>query len=87
MERPVTFIDACLSGSEKPDNVDGWVDRWHKADTELSLPEWLGMTDEEYGHWAIAPGVLPHIIAIRRLSSAARIEVTHAVAKDRGSLN
>lgn len=27
------------------------IDAWHTAETALSLPEWLGMSDEEYARW------------------------------------
>ncbi len=33
------------------DELQDRVDAWHAADTEMSLPEWLGMTDEEYARW------------------------------------
>lgn len=27
------------------------IDEWHNGDSELSLPEYLGMSDSEYASW------------------------------------
>ena len=35
-------------------NLDDLIDEWHQSDSELSLAEYLGMTDEEYMDWVEA---------------------------------
>lgn len=84
----LTFIDQVLAGTAALDDVDDFVSAWHDSKTDNgSLSSFLGMTEEEYGHWAIAPDVLEHIVAIRRISNAARLAITHAVAKETGKIN
>jgi len=47
-----TFIDLCLSGRAFVDEIDDYVDRWHKGGTGLPLHEFLGLTRPEYSLWS-----------------------------------
>lgn len=29
------------------------IDEWHESDSELSLPEFLGLSDRAFDYWAI----------------------------------
>jgi hypothetical protein len=83
----MTFLDAVLAGEISPDAIDDYVGRWHQSDTKMSLPSFLGLTEEEYHNWVADPDTLEHIIAIQRMVRAARISITSAVAKASGRLN
>lgn len=86
MIHPNSYIGHHLAGLD-PGDIDDWVDRWHSEETEMDLHDHLGMTREEYGNWALAPDSLEHIIAIRRMVEAARLEITHAIAKSGGEMH
>lgn len=47
-----TFIDLCLSGEARAEQIDDYVEYWHTHDTGNTLKEFLGMTDLEYAEWA-----------------------------------
>lgn len=82
-----TFIDACLEGKEDPKNIDEWVNRWHSSTNKKTLHVFLGMTEEEYVNWVLAPSILEHIVEIRKRVQGAKIEMTHAVTTRRGMMN
>lgn len=45
----MTFIDSILNGTSKPEELDNWIDRWHKdLDTDLDLHDYLGFGWDEY---------------------------------------
>lgn len=63
-----SFLTLYSDGRVTADQVDDYVDAWHKSGAEevRSLSEYLGMTDEEYGVWVMTPRALPVIVAARR---------------------
>jgi len=73
---PRTFLGRCVAGEIAPDALDEEIDtavaEWHESSSETALNRFLGMTEEEYGNWVIAPDTLPHIVAIRTLVEQAR---------------
>lgn len=42
------FISACLYGMCKPDDIDFYVEYWHTHDVDMTLREFLGLSQEEY---------------------------------------
>lgn len=60
------FIQSCLEGNSFLDEVDDFVEEWHKSDSKLQLHEYLGMTQEEYSFWLTNQDMLALIIAARR---------------------
>jgi hypothetical protein len=71
MSEQATFISACLRGDVLVTDVDDWVDRWHDANgtpngQSQSLPQFLGMADEEYALWVEHPESLRFVLAARR---------------------
>ena len=46
--RESDFVERCANGTAEPEEIDDYVDLWHESDSQLSLPEYLGMTEEEY---------------------------------------
>ena len=84
--RPDTYLGHLIAGRD-PGEIDDWVDRWHSGNSTMSLAAFLGMTDEEYGNWALAPAALEHIAATRRMVEEARMDLTHAIATMTGDLH
>ena len=64
-----TFIDACLAGTARPEEIDDWVDAWHDAapgSEDRTLDQYLGFTDEEGRLWARKPSSLWAILEDRK---------------------
>ena len=53
-----SFIELCIGGDVSPSDIDRFVREWHEGDSEKSLAEYLGMTDEEYASWVEKPDAL-----------------------------
>lgn len=62
-----TYIELCLQGEVDLEDIDDFVDRWHESDSTHSLPQYLGMNEEEYSVWVEKPAALPFILFARRL--------------------
>src|SRR5438477_522366 len=67
MSRHRTFVDRALAGEilDVDEEVDADVARWHEAETDLSLYEWLGLSLKEYGLFVERPGFLRAILTAR----------------------
>lgn len=61
-----SFVTLCLRGELLTEEIDDWVERWHQSDSELTLAQFLGMTDEEYNAWLLDDTVLPFILKARK---------------------
>lgn len=73
----LTFIERCLAGTARPEDIENWVDEWHDASgTSPSLAEFLGMTDEEYAVWVEKPDALPFILHAHRFKRPLKQVVT-----------
>jgi hypothetical protein len=59
-----SFIQLCIEGKAKPEQINDWIDKWHEplVAIPLSLHTYLGMTWEEYGQWVQNPSTLSAII-------------------------
>jgi hypothetical protein len=66
MSSQPNFLELCLGGTVKPDEIDDFVDRWHEAPRGQELHDYLGMTPEEYSLWLRVPDALPYIAEARR---------------------
>lgn len=42
------FITDCIEGNALMTDVDDYIDMWHESDSNLSLHDFLGMTEKEY---------------------------------------
>jgi len=62
---PETFVDLCLAGRARPEEVDDFVDRWHEAGDPRPLSESLGLTHAEYVRWIADAACLADIIRSR----------------------
>ncbi|MGA2127973.1 MAG: hypothetical protein ABSG76_17705, partial [Xanthobacteraceae bacterium] len=56
-----SFVELALAGRVLLDEIDDYVDQWHKQDGQ-SLHEYLGMKKKEYALWVTDPDTLPYII-------------------------
>ena len=64
-----TFIDDCLNGDATLFNLDDYIEYWHTHDTELSLQDFLGMTDYEFETWGKnSDAIIRDILRCRRES-------------------
>jgi hypothetical protein len=61
-----TFIDLCLKGQAFAQDVDDYVEKWHKGIYALTLMAFLGMTETEYNAWMLDGSILPYIIKAHR---------------------
>lgn len=59
------FINKCLTGDALLDDIDDYIDAWHRDDGGLSLYDFLGMTRNEYSCWVQDPSCLPFIVHAR----------------------
>lgn len=48
------------------EDIDDFIDEWHKGEGNEDLHEFLGMSWEEYALWVSNPYVLPDIIKARK---------------------
>lgn len=47
------FYDLFIKGLISENKADDYVNEWHNGDSELSLQEYLGMSDTIYNEWVI----------------------------------
>lgn len=48
---PSDYINDVLNGEAILDDIDEYVSFWHERKIELTLQQFLGFTDYEYGCW------------------------------------
>lgn len=60
------FIDLCSFGEVLLEEIDDWVDEWHKSSQEQELHQYLGMDWAEYSSWITMPEILPFIVTAHR---------------------
>ena len=58
------FIKKCVTGDALLDDIDDYIDDWHRDGGGLSLYDFLGMTRNEYSLWVQDPSCLPFIDAL-----------------------
>lgn len=57
-----SFVESCLAGEARADQIDRFVDEWHESDIGCSLAEYLGFSGEEYAEWVENPESLSVIL-------------------------
>lgn len=62
----MTFIEECINGTAKTDDIDDYVDAWHEKDLGVSLRQYLGMNKEEYTAWMKDPQAIESIVQEHR---------------------
>lgn len=43
-----TFIDMCVEGTKKFEDLDDFIDEWHKSDSKIDLRKAIGLTKSQY---------------------------------------
>ena len=46
--KTMTFVDALKNGDVEYDDIDTYINMWHKGNSTLTIYEFLGMKKEEY---------------------------------------
>lgn len=60
------FINLCLAGIISVKSIDDFVAAWHDSPTNLTLYEYLGMTEQEYARFLESSSSIHQILADRR---------------------
>lgn len=80
----MSFIEKVLAGDALDTEIDDYVEQWHQNGGDLSLAEFLGLTDEEYALWVEQPESLRSILFRRKhdlnLSDQENWQEAHRVA-------
>lgn len=63
------FINDVINADALLDEIDDYIERWHNSDSELSIFEYLGMTEEEYFLWVEDDFYLKYIISAHEKST------------------
>lgn len=80
MSRDVmNFVDLCMRGEALADEIDNYVDVWHEGGTGVSLPEFLGLTRDEYALWVERPEALNFVLDTRRRNRS--LEDVHSTSE------
>lgn len=56
------FINDVINADAILDEVDDYVEKWHDTDTDISIFDYLGMTEEEYLLWVENDFYLKYIV-------------------------
>ncbi len=70
-----TFVEAYLDGEASLDDIDIYIEKWHKSYEDNELHEFLGLTLEEYACWFENPDCLKGLLEIRRLKKLGHLPV------------
>ena len=66
--KPRSFFDLFIDGQVSAVAAEDFISAWHNSGDEeqRSLPEFLGLTEDEYDVWMMDGRILPDIAAARR---------------------
>jgi|LakMenEpi03Aug12_release.lakeMendotaPanAssembly.Ray.scaffolds.fasta_scaffold5370222_1 hypothetical protein len=66
---PKSFIELCLTGERRLDDVDDFIECWHAGSgDDVTLREALGLSPQEYSVWLVTPGILSEIVDNRKIN-------------------
>ena len=57
------YINDVINADAILDEIDDYIEKWHDSDTDCSVFEYLGMTEEEYFLWVENDFFLKYIIS------------------------
>jgi hypothetical protein len=64
---PESFIDLCLSGKKRLDEIDDFIEAWHcGGGGDLTLRDAIGLSPPEYSAWLETPDILSKIVKDRQ---------------------
>lgn len=61
-----TFVNSILEGDSLDTDIDEFAENWQSSDTNQSLAQSLGLTDDEYALWVEQPASLRPILHAKR---------------------
>ncbi len=70
----MTFIDKVLAGEEFEDQIDNYIETWHREPNDLELHDYLGLTEQEYALWVEQPESLRSILFTRKMGKLSQVE-------------
>lgn len=59
------FISLALNGSVLSDEIEKYIEAWHKSDSTNEIHDYLGMTFDEYSLWVSDPDAIDLILSAR----------------------
>lgn len=71
-KRSESFVEKCLRGQARIDEIDDFVEKWHVSAKDIDIEVFLGLTKDEYKLWLKDPNALGSIIASRREGATAK---------------
>jgi len=69
IHKPINFVKACLTSESRAEDIYNFIDQWHESDATMPLPEYLGMTADEYVRWLENPQTLGVILRAHGMSA------------------
>ena len=62
-----TFIDLVVAGKENINNINTYIDHWHKYSSYIKEPlaTYLGFTKDEYATWVMFPSYIDEVVKDR----------------------
>ena len=66
---PRTFMERYLADEVEAEDIDDFVEEWHKGTYAASLAEFLGLSADEYWRWVKDANVLPEIRVEREIKA------------------
>ena len=45
------FLELAIAGQVPVEAIDDYVEKWHRSSSGQSLPEFLGLSPQEYTRW------------------------------------
>lgn len=64
------FVEAALNGEVLADEIDDFIEHWHRSGGDEPLHGFLGLTEQEYSLWLNDPGYLSLILSARHRGQA-----------------
>src|SRR5438105_3861125 len=61
-----SFIDLAVEGKVAADDLDDFVEAWHKEPQDQPLHQFLGMSEPEYSLWLRDPDMLSFVLRARQ---------------------
>ncbi len=65
-DHSTNFVDQCLAGNAYLDEIESYVELWHRSDTDLEVWDYLGLTQEAYALRVERPCSLRYVLFGRK---------------------
>lgn len=68
VEKEKNFVELYLEGRKTLEDIHDHIDDWHEGESKASLPEYLGLTEEEYAAWVQKDSALKDILNKKKVA-------------------